>query len=176
MFEFIDITNNKINIDKRNTAFSQFRRIFGKVPPHLELVGNINPELLSDFLKYNMGLLKNKKFHRDYFIFIRLHTALKQNYEYCIDFNSSLLMEAGYDKYLIEKLDDIDNFPVDDSLKLLAKKSYKAIFDSVEFGETDLQELYDSGWEIAEIYQVIDHIGLLEKNRRIIKAFLKSTG
>ena len=71
MFEFIDMVNNKIDIDKRNTAFSQFKRVFGKIPPHLELLGNINPELLSDFLKYNMSLMKNKKFHKDYFIFIR---------------------------------------------------------------------------------------------------------
>jgi len=176
MFEFMDITNSKIDIDKRNTIFSQFKRVFGKIPPHLELLGNINPELLSDFLKYNMSLMKNKKFHKDYFIFIRLHTALNQNYDYCIDFNSRLLMEGGYDKSLIEKLDDIDNFPINDNLKVLASKSYKAIFNSVEFGEKDLQELYDSGWEISEIYQVINHIGLLEKNRRIIKAFSKSTG
>ena len=85
-------------------------------------------------------------------------------------------MEGGYDKSLIEKLDDIDNFPINDNLKVLASKSYKAIFNSVEFGEKDLQELYDSDWEISEIYQVINHIGLLEKNRRIIKAFSKSTG
>lgn len=54
-----------------------------------------------------------------------------------------------------------------------AKKSYKAIFNSAEFGEKDLQELYDLDWEITEIYQVVEHIGLLEKNRRIIIAFLK---
>lgn len=173
MFEFIEVENSNIDIDKRNMVFAQFKRIFGEIPSHLELLGNINPEILSDFLKYNMSLMKNKKFHKDFFVFIRLYTALKENYEYCIAFNSKLLKERGYDKALIENIDCIDDLPVDNNSKVLVKKCYKAIFNSSEFGEKDLQELYDLGWEITEIYQVIEHIGLLEKNRRIIKAFLK---
>ena len=173
MFEFIEIKSNSALNDKRNTVFAQFKRFFGEMPQHLELVGNINPEILSDFLKYNMSLMKNKKFHKDFFVFIRLYTALKENYEYCIAFNSKLLIERGYDKTLIENLNCINNFPVDHNSKTLVNKCYKAVFNSSKFGEDDLQELFDLGWEIIEIYQVIEHIGLLEKNSRIIKAFLK---
>jgi len=173
MFEFIEINSDKALKEKRDIVFAQFKRFFGEIPQHLELLGNINPKILSDFLKYNMSLMKNKKFHKDFFVFIRLHTALKENYKYCIAFNSKLLEERGYDKTLIENIDCIDNFPVDPNSKVLVKKCYKSIFNSSEFGENDLQELYDLGWEIKEIYQVIEHIGLLEKNRRVIEAFLK---
>ena len=83
-------------------------------------------------------------------------------------------MGNGYEKDLIENFDKIEDFPFQEDLKMLVKKAYKAIFDSADFGEIDLQELYEIGWDIATIYQVIDHIGLLEKNSRIIQAFLKN--
>lgn len=173
MFEFIEIENSTIDIAKRDTVFAQFKRIFGSLPPHLKFLGDIDPEILSSFLRYNMSLMKNKKFHKNYFVFIRLYTANKQNYAYCINFNSGLLKGLGYDQSQIEALDCVDNFPVEPALKALAKKSYKAVFNAAEFGQKDLEELYDLGWEIGEIYQVIEHIGLLEKNSRTIKAFLK---
>ncbi len=174
MFEFIQIKNNNIDIEKLKIVIRQFERMLGKLPPHLEMLGNIDPNILSDFIKYNMSLLRNRKFHKDYFAFIRLYVARKQDYKYCIPFNTGLLLGNGYDKNLIESLDKIEDFPFQEDLKMLVKKAYKAIFDSSEFGENDLRELENIGWDITSIYQVIEHIGLLEKNSRIIQAFLKN--
>ena len=173
MYEFIKINNPNIDIAKRDTAFAQCKRFFGDLPLHLELMGNINPEALSDFLRYNLTLMRNRKFHADFFLFLRLHIAITEGYDYCKYFNTKLLKNRKYNDSQIESFVDIENFPLSPSLKLLAKKAMKAVFRSENFTDEDLQELYLLDWSIYEIYEVIEHIALLEKNRRIIKAFMK---
>lgn len=173
MAKFIKIENKNIDLKKRDLVFAQYKRFFGEVPEHLELLGNVDPEILSDFMKWNMRLMRNKKFHPDLLTFIRVHIATVMHYEYCREFNTHFLLQKGYDQALLDVTDNINNFPLENEQKVIAIKAMKAIYNSAEFNENDLQELYELGWEITEIYDVIEHIGVFEKNSRFIKAFLK---
>jgi len=172
MAKFIKIENKNIDIKKRDLVFAQYKRFFGEIPEHLELLGNVDPDILSDFMKWNMRLMRNKKFHPDLLTFIRVHIATIKHYEYCKEFNTRFLLQKGYDQDLIDTLDKVHNFPLANEQKVIAEKAMKAIYHSNEFNENDLQELYKLGWEITEIYDVIEHIGVFEKNSRFIKAFM----
>jgi len=173
MGAFIEIENKDIDTKKRELIFKQYNRFFGDIPEHLRLLGNVDPDILSDFMKWNMKLMRNKNFHPDLLTFIRVHIATEFNYNYCKHFNTNFLIQKGYSPEIISAITSMDNFPMPQKQIVLAKKAKKAIYNSSSFGENDLQELYGLGWEIKEIYDVIEHIGVFEKNSRFIRAFLK---
>ncbi|NOR87357.1 MAG: hypothetical protein GQ527_07095 [Bacteroidales bacterium] len=172
MNKFIKIENKNIDIEKRDVVFAQYKRFFGELPEHLELLGNVDPEILSDFLKYNMKLMRNKKFHVDFFTLLRIHIAIAENYSYCLEFNTKILLQKGYTKESIATFSNTQNLPLPSEQKILAEKAKKAIFDSVAFNKNDLEELYQLGWDIGEVYDAIEHIGIFEKNSRFIRAFM----
>ena len=93
-----------------------------KVPPHFELLGTISPKLLSELLNYINKVNNHPTINLDIFPFIRLHVAKIEEYKYCINLNTIILKDKGYDTNDINKsLDDISNIPFDDKNKKIAE-------------------------------------------------------
>ena len=110
-----------------------------KVPPHFELLGTISPKLLSELLNYINKVNNHPTINLDIFPFIRLHVAKIEEYKYCINLNTIILKDKGYDTNDINKsLDDISNIPFDDKNKKIAEKAIKAIYQPNTFNQTDL--------------------------------------
>ena len=170
--EFLDI--EKDNAPLKDRLLKKVRIIFGEIPKHYEFLGNIDSNELDIFLKEIFKILKQKNISKEYFTFLRLYIANKKGFDYCIDFNTKLLKNIGYDNTVIEKSkSDIKYFPLTDKEILLAQKSIKAIFDSKNFTDADIKMLKEIGFSDKEIFTSINHGAYLLKNAPIIAAYLK---
>lgn len=171
---FIEINDSVQDSKTLNRLLKKIRLIFGEVPPHYELLGNISVNVLNDYLDGILKLIKHKTINPDYFGFLRLHIANKYNFTYCINFNTKLLQLRGYESSIIkDSLVDINSFPFESKLIILAKKTIKAISDSTNFTEADFEKLYSIGWSNKEIFDSIEHAGNMLKNGPILLAYLK---
>lgn len=116
----------------------------------------------------------HKNIDSDFFAFIRLHIAVKEDFQYCILFNTKLLRKKEYSKDLLSLIvKDINNIPFDKKHKELACAAIKSIYNSNDFTNVDIKNLEDLFWTSSDIYDAIDHTAFLFKNSRIIKAYLK---
>ena len=147
---------------------------FGSVPPHFELLASLNPIRFEMFIKEFLYMSNHKNIDSDFFAFIRLHIAVKEDFKYCILFNTKLLRKKEYSKDLLNLIaKDINNIPFDKKHKELAGAAIKSIYKSNDFTNVDIKNLEDLFWTSSDIYDAIDHTAFLFKNSRIIKAYLK---
>lgn len=170
---FVEINNHCKDSRSLNRIFKKIQLIFGEIPPHYELLGNISIDVLNEYLNGIIKLIRHKTINPDYFGFLRLYIAHKYNYTYCIAFNSKLLHSRGYKSSIVNNsLADINSFPFENKLIILAKKTIKAVTDSMNFTEADFKMLYDVGWNDKEIFDSIEHAGNMLKNGPILSAYL----
>ncbi len=147
---------------------------FGSVPPHFELLATVNPKRFELFIQEILYLSSHQNIHPDFFSFLRLNIATKEAFNYCIMFNSKLLLSKNYSKEILRLIkDDIKNIPLDSRHISLAKAAMKAIYSAGDFNYNDIQELKELGWTDADIYDAIDHTAFLFKNAKIIRAYNK---
>jgi len=60
-----------------------------------------------------------------------------------------------------------------DELQQFLENFIKKIFDSKNFTQIDFDELYKIGWNDKDIYDSIEHAGLMLKNGRILTVYIK---
>ena len=168
---FIQIDNQEQSAELKEINL-KIEKLFGTVPPNFELLGNIDVNILNDFLAYVFKLMNHKTINPDYFAFLRLFIANQEGFNYCIGFNTKLLQNRNYDIEVINSSkSDLSQIPFDDKHKLLALKSIKAIFDSKNFNLNDFTELYNIGWSDKDIFDSIEHAGFMLRNGRILTAY-----
>lgn len=171
---FIEITNPDQDKKTLKRILKKVKIIFGEVPPHYKLLGNISVDVLNEYLDGILKLIRHKTINPDYFGFLRLHVANKYKFTYCIDFNTKLLQLRGYETSIIDNSRvDINSFPFENPLIILAQKTVKAISDSANFTEVDFEKLYSIGWSNKDIFDSIEHAGNMLKNGTILSAYLK---
>ena len=168
---FVKINNKEQEIELKE-VYTKIKVIFGTIPPNLALLGSIDLNVLKEFLTYVYKLMNHKTINPDYFGFLRLFIAYQENFKYCIAFNTKLLESRNYDTTILNNIQkDISKIPFDDKHKLLAIKSIKAIFDSNNFNQNDLNELYKIGWCDKDIFDSIEHTGFMLRNGRMLIAY-----
>lgn len=168
---FIQIDNQEQSAELKEINL-KIEKLFGTVPPNFELLGNIDVNILKDFLTYVFKLMNHKTINPDYFGFLRLFIANQEGFDYCIGFNTKLLQTKNYDIEVINSSkSDLAQIPFDDKHKLLAVKSIKAIFDSKNFNKSDFNELYHIGWSDKDIFDSIEHTGFMLRNGKILTAY-----
>lgn len=144
------------------------------VPIHFELLASLNPKKFKMFMQDLAYIQSLEDIKKDFFVFIRLYIASKENFIYCEIFNTKLLQNLNYTKEQIKKVQvNISNIPLDNKHKSLAIASIKAIYDYENFTKEDIKTLHELGWNDEYIYTAIDHAALLFKNARIIRGYLK---
>ncbi len=168
---FIKISNQAQEVELKEVHL-KIKKLFGTVPPNFELIGNIDVNILKDFLSYISKLIDHKTINPDYFGFLRLFIANQEDFKYCIRFNIKLLQSKNYEIEVINNSRlDLSKIPFDEKHKLLAIKSIKAIFDSKNFKQSDFNELYEIGWNDKDIFDSIEHTGFMLRNGRILTAY-----
>jgi len=169
---FIDIINQ--NQEELKRINLKIKKIFGFVPENLALLGNIDINLLQNFLSYILTLSNHKSIHKDYFAFLRLFIAYQEDFTFCIKFNTTLLQSKNYSIEVINNTkNSFEDIHFDIKHKILAIKSIKAIFNSKNFLQSDFDELYKLGWNNKDIFDSIEHAGFMLRNGRILGAYLK---
>ena len=152
--------------------FKKVKIIYGNIPPHMELLGNIEADYLEDFLKMILKISRHESINPDMFTFVRLHVAYKEEYDYCMAFNTKMLLSKEYTQDQInDAISDIATIPLDDKHKQLAKYAIKAMYDSKAFTADDFETLYALGWSQRDIFDAIEHAGTLLRNGRILNTY-----
>jgi hypothetical protein len=159
---------------QENELLEDIKKKFGVVPDHFKFLLSVNPIKFKMFMQEIAYLLNHPHIESDFFIMLRLYIATKEDFEYCKSFNTKLLFAKGYDKKTIQDVKrDIENIPLDDRHKVLAKKAILAVYEPELFTVKDIDELKKLSWSDSDIYDVVDHSSFLFKNAKIIKAYTK---
>ncbi len=171
MGQFYQLSNPSVDNELKQRVLRLSRRMLRHVPEHFELLAGISPRFLEDFLQYNIRILKITKLSPDFFAFLRYLTALKQGFDYCQKQNFEQLKHLGYSAGQILPVLDFNLMPFEKRLTDLAQVAYKAVFLPDEFTSDDVDLVVRQGISVEVVYWVIDHVGVFEKNMRILKAF-----
>ncbi len=158
--------------EKLKKLYKKVTIFYGEIPPQIEFLGNIDPDYLEDFLKSVRRIAMHPHIDPDFFSFIRLFVAFKEDYDYCKMFNTKLLLSRGYDQALLhEVVKNIDTIPLDDRHKALAHFALKAIYDSRNCTRSDFDALYAQDWTQKDVFDAIEHAGTIFRNGRILTAY-----
>ena len=85
-----------------------------------------------------------------------------------------MLMKMGVDENLIKNLtEEILNIPFDEKQKLLLLKVLKALYDSTEFGSSDLKELYSLGFSDKDFFNLLSYASNFIAKSKMIEIYLK---
>ena len=158
--------------EKLERVLKRVKIVYGKVPPQMELLGNIEVEYLEDFLKMVLRIVKHPHINPDLFGFIRLHIAFKEDYAYCKIYNTQFLLAKGYEQSsLDDAIGNIESVPFDSKHQALATFAIKAIYESKACKKEDFEMLYDMEWSQKDLFDAIDHAGTIFRNGRILTAY-----
>lgn len=156
-----------------SAILKEVKSLFGVVPPHWQLFSKLHPKRFEMFLEEIVYLRNHPTIHPDFFAFLRLFVAHKEDFVYCKSLNTKLLLTKGYAKSVLSAFkEDVLALPLDERHVFLAQKVMKALYDAKAFGEDDIEALHERGWSDADIFDAIDHGAFLFRFSRILKAYL----
>ena len=168
------VQENEAQKERLAKVYKKIELVYGTIPPQMKLLGNIEADYLEEFLVMLLRVVKHPHIETSLFGFIRLYIAYKEGYSYCKVFNTKLLLSNGYGQDELDAaIKDIRNVPFDGQHKNLAKKAIQAIYESNEFSQDGLDALYAQGWSQRDVFDLIEHAGLILKNGRILMAYSK---
>ena len=169
MFMFKENEAQKERLEK---VLKRVKILYGEIPPQMEFLGNIEVDYLEDFLKMVIRIVKHPNIESDFFGFLRLHIAFREDYAYCKSYNSRFLLAKGYtQQQLDEVVADISVLPFDEKHQALAQHTLRAIYESREVNRADFEKLYAMGWSQKDVFDAIEHAGTLFKNGRILTTY-----
>jgi len=166
------VQENIAQKEKLEKVLRRVKVVYGKVPPQMEFLGNIEVEYLENFLKMVMRMVKHPNINPDLFGFIRLHVAFKEEYDYCKKYNTQFLLSKGYTQEALDKaIKTIGDAPFDSKHQALAIFAIKAIYESRACKQEDFEMLYALDWSQKDVFDAVDHAGTIFRNGRILMAY-----
>ncbi len=154
--------------------YDKFFNLLGVVPPHLELLGTIDENLLDKFFGMVSSCLNHPTINANIFPYLRLYIANKEGCKYCKNFNTTMLKNKGVsDEELLNVMKNINNTPFELKDRTLLNKAIKAVYEPENFGKNDLEELYNLGWNNKDIFYIIDFASVFKGKGKMIDAYLK---
>jgi len=169
MFMFKENYSQKEKLQK---VLKRVKIVYGKVPPQMEFLGNIEIEYLEDFLKMVLRMVKHPNINPDLFGFIRLHIAFKEDYNYCKIYNTQFLLAKEYKQDILDDvIQNIEAVPFNSNHQALAKFAIKAIYSSKNCTKEDFDMLYKMGWSQKDVFDAVEHAGTIFRNGRILTAY-----
>jgi len=170
------IKENTAQKEKLEKIYKKVSLVYGMVPPQMKFLGNIEATYVEDFLKMVLRVSKHEHIDIDVFTFIRLHIAYKESYIYCKQYNTKVLLSKGYTQAQLDAvIENIEAIPFSVKEQKLAFYAVKSIYESSLFSQDDFDILYQMGWSQKDVFDAIDHAGILLKNGRILNTYLKKS-
>ncbi len=165
---------NEAQAQRLEQLYKKIKLFYGAVPPQMEFLGNIEAEYLEDFIKAMLRIAKHPHIDPNWFGFVRLHIAFREDYAYCKAFNTKFLLAREYtQKELDDAITDISTIPFDEKHQALARHALKVIYESKACTQSDLDALYEMGWTQKDVFDGVEHAGTLFRNGRILTAYSK---
>ena len=166
------VNKNEIQAERIAKLLKRVKALYGEVPPQMEFLGNIEVEYLEDFLKMVMRIVKHPNINPDFFGFLRLHIAFKEEYAYCKMYNTKFLLAKGYnEKQLDSVIVNVATLPLDEKHQALAQHAVRAIYESKKIIRADFDKLYAMGWSQKDVFDAVEHAATLLKNGRILTTY-----
>ncbi len=154
--------------------YKKIKKVLGAVPPHFELFATIDIKSLSDFIEYNLYFSKHKNIDANILPFLRLCIAQRECRNYCINFNTEMLLSNGIDKTLLANVcQNIEKLPFASKQILLLSKVLYAIYDAKRFKNSDIQELYDVGFNDKDFYELLTYATNFMAKSKMIEVYMK---
>ena len=158
--------------DRLKKIYKKVKVLYGEVPPQMKCLGDIDADYLEDFLLSISRIARHKHIDPDFFGFIRLYVAYREDYPYCKSFNTKLLLSRGFEQSKLDSaITDIKEIPFDEKHKALGAFAIKAMYESAKCVQDDLDRLFEMGWSQKDIFDAVEHAGAILKNGRILTAF-----
>jgi len=165
---------NEAQAQRLEQLYKKIKLFYGAVPPQMEFLGNIEAEYLEDFIKAMLRIAKHTHIDPNWFGFVRLHIAFREDYAYCKAFNTKFLLSREYtQQHLDAVIKDIANLPFDKKHKALAQHAHKVIYESKACTQSDLDALYEMGWSQKDVFDGVEHALTLFRNGRLLTAYSK---
>ncbi|MCF6243788.1 MAG: hypothetical protein L3J43_01980 [Sulfurovum sp.] len=163
---------NESQKERLEKLYKKIKLFYGAVPPQMEFLGNIEADYLEDFITAILRIAKHPRIDPNWFGFVRLHIAFKEDYAYCKAFNTKYLLTKEYTQNQLDAtIKDIDAMPFDDKHKALAQYALKVIYESKSCTQNDLDALYTMGWTQKDVFDGVEHACTLFRNGRILTAY-----
>ena len=163
---------NEAQADRLENLFKKVKLFYGEVPPQMEFLGNIEADYLEDFIKALLRIAKHPNIDPNWFGFVRLHIAFREDYAYCKAFNTKFLLAKEYSQEQLNSvIENISSIPFDQKHQALAEYAIKVIYESKACSQEDLDALYAMGWTQKDVFDGVEHAGTLFRNGRILMAY-----
>lgn len=154
--------------------YRMIEKSLGFVPAHFELLATLDLESMKDFLNYNLYIMSHTKIDKNLLPYMRLYIANKECRSYCSNFNTELLMKMKVDIKLIYNIvEEIQNIPFEDKQKILLLKVLKALYETKDFKEEDLKELYELGFDNKDFFDLLSYATSFMSKSKMIEVYLK---
>ena len=166
------VKENEAQRERLKKIFRRVEALYGTVPPQMQFLGNIEADYLEEFLTAALRLARHPHIKFDLFTFLRLHIAFREGYVYCKAYNTTMLKQKGYTEEIIKAVvEDIASVPLDVDHQALVSFAIKAIYESAQCDQEDLERLYTMGWSQKDVFDAVEHAGTLFRNGRILTAY-----
>lgn len=141
--------------EKVNAIFAGIEEHLGFVPDGLRLYG-ISPPLLEAFVA-NVGyFMAHPRLSQELLAMIRYLVSSDAGCSFCIDFNTSLLINLGKtDEELKAARENPDNAPLTDAEKTLLKIALAALENPEGVTQADIQAGLDQGFSERDIFDAV---------------------
>jgi len=167
------VKENEIQKERLAVLFRKVETVYKTVPPQMAFLGHIEADYLEEFLTAVLRLVRHPHIHFDFFTFLRLHIAYKEGYNYCKMYNMKMLCEKEYTQEVADAvIRDIGRVPLDEKHQALARFALKATYESAQCVQKDFEALYEMGWTQKDVFDAIEHAGMLLRNGRILTAYM----
>lgn len=165
---------SKEAVGELKLLYRKIEKVLGFVPPHFELFATIDAKSLNDFVKYNLYFNSHPRIDAAILPILRLSIAQKECRQYCVNFNTKLLLSNGIEEELLHNIgSNLEKLPFDKEQILLLSKVLYALEYPHEFGSDDLKALRSVKFSDRDFYELLEYGANFAAKSKMIEVYLK---
>jgi len=143
----------------------------GFLPNSIKLFAH-NIGVLLGTLKIFEAYTEGSNINPEIFTLIRYSVAHARGSKYCINMNSKILQQTGFDPELVDNAHGHwTQFPISDSEKELVGFAVKVATDPENISAEDIENLKTLGWSETDIFTAADQAARMLYGSTMLKAF-----
>ena len=155
----VDVIKKEEAKGELKLLYKMIERSLGFVPPHFELFATIDMEAMKEFAAYNVKMQSHEHIDKNLLPHLRLAIAQKECRTYCVGFNTAMLTN--------------NNFEINARQELLMQKVLKALQDTENFDEKDINELEEQGFSDKCFFDLLNYATNFMAKSKMIEVYLK---
>ena len=152
-------------------TYSNFKTKIGSIPKPIQMM-SASPRMFEDHISTIQYFNDHPTLSFPLLTMIRFLVAPDCGWNFCIDFNRSLLKRMGMDDDEIENTrSNPENAPLEDHERVMLLFVLKAVRTPEAVTQEDVDHLHDCGWKDSEIYDATFHGARMQAMSTMFNAF-----